>query len=454
MSLSALDSGASCLAHCLVPRIAKAHSVATGKEVKQLKGGDKTKVTNLQVAAEKGVLDVVRLTVKNEVVPFLDMMKREVESGANFVQVQNAALLGESACILQVQNTVHVTLVKSLIEACNAMQKLAHSFATSGSFTAEESQTSLQKWFDLSKSLLKLFMEDTEEFQTLDPAIRSCSGALSEYFGSNVHQTAFAHLKDCLIFASNFIANESQEGLDFEKFNTDLDQCRRLTSVMGENGKSIRQGLAMLDNVVTVGVALGKVAKPSADDDQSLFIRDPETVLNAMSAAMTAFSGDNRNAVISSFASMLTMTKSKLSRMEELKDLDFEKMEADLTSYLDGKVSLVQDEISLIGEKLGKAFEVVTSGGIDCSLPDVIVNIADMQAIQTEEMTECMEMTFADHRTKAVLEGACQLEKIEDCVSQVKAASGIVKDEEIFDQFGKCVALRRDFLTYLRPRQA
>ena len=94
-----------------------------------------------------------------------------------------------------------------------------------------------------------------------------------------------------------------------------------MTSVMGENGKSIRQGLAMLDNVVTVGVALGKVAKPSADDDQSLFIRDPETVLNAMSAAMTAFSGDNRNAVISSFASMLTMTKSKLSRMEELKDL-------------------------------------------------------------------------------------------------------------------------------------
>ena len=428
--------------------------MATGKDVKQLKGGDKTKVTNLQVAAEKGVLEVVRLTVLNEVVPFLNTMKNEVDSGSNFTEIQKVSLLGESACILQVQNTFHKTVVKPLVETCHAVQQLTHTFATSGSFTAEESQTSLQKWYDLSKTMLKPFKADTEEFNALDLAIKSCSNALSEYFGSNVHQTAFAHLKECLIFTTKFIANESQEGLDVEKFKTEIDQCRRLTSVMGESGKCIREGIRMIDNVVTVGLAMGKVAKPTADDDPSLFIRDPAALLDAISVTMKSFSGGTRESAISSFASMVTSTKSNLSRMDALHDVDFEKMQADLTSYLDGKVSSIREEIKLIGERLGKAMEVVTSRNINCTLPDLIVNVSDMEAIHTEEMTACITETFGDDITKAVLEGACQLEKIEECVVQVKAASGISVDEEIFDQFGKCVSMRREFLTYLQPRSA
>ena len=430
------------------------------KDAKQLKKVDKEKVSSMSDNLNYAVRLVIETTVKNEVISYLHAITPALKADS----IEMKGMFDKSSPILAIQKTVYPAAVESLVKTCNQLSSNLEKLNEMSKLDAQASQSILVQWQKDSRALLALF-EPTKAsevgaekdfygklLEILAEAVKEASTVLQASLQGNVHSETAEHVVSIVTFTAEVLTYEDciQNGkedttkINVEAFDDTLDKCCRLTSVLGQEGKSIRNGLAVLESAVKCSYGFA-MASPMGERTAEKLVDEHE--LDAMQFCFKAFSEKTRDASVKNLACLFENFKHVMpDKLTYVQD--------GVVKLLDGAKQKAMKRCEDLALSLKTTFESAQSRGskFDMEMPDAINNIADMTTLTSSDFQKVVQSTFPSSRSSKIVELAVELEGVESSIESICKETQL--DEKAFAPWAdSCKTLRRRFLSWLSCAQ-
>ena len=441
------------------PRIVSAYDVASSKEVKQLKGPDRDKVTSLQDCVADAVRHVLDWSVCHEIESYFKTVGAALKGDQ--VEKLPSSVFPTDSGTPYIRNMAFSEEVGNYLDVCNELSSNLKKLENLNALNAMESQLILQQWRNHSEKLVKLFDPSAapsdrlkEDYATKQKAlmdvVTDMESSVSACLGSNVHSEALQHVKTLVEFVGDVLIFEEAKkngtadasSLNIDKFLDTLQACRRMTSVMGEEGKLIRRGVVVLECAAKSSSnffsAKSQLERKSVEDMADEF------ELAAIKAIYFIFSPERREKSIANLAALMKhIHLSKVTLPTNLHDL-----ESKLVKFLDDMVQKSDACINVIRDYLEKTFAKVRMNTFTFALPDEVKTVADIDSMITKEFGTVIQTTFPTEKSEGVVNMAVQAETIESVVEKIVKETDI-RSDHVAPWMGECQRMRRDSLSWL-----
>ena len=253
--------------------LAAAFATSSDALTKALKGGDQVMLAHLQQLVQTAVPVAIHAFVALDLVPFMSTLVSGAKSNS---LPEPQALLDTMSCINCVKDTVAASTVRELCDFSVHVSTMIKDLraASAGELSADESQTSLQKWQQVSGRVLSHLKscKDLPQFTAklcglLKEPISQLTDAVTGVLQGRVDREAGGHVGSCITMARKAAAHTELSAEDMTNFNKCLEQANLMTSVMGQQGKHIRDGLAVLKVAVLSEHTLQPSRTPTGTSD-------------------------------------------------------------------------------------------------------------------------------------------------------------------------------------------
>ena len=439
-------------------RIVDALAIVSGKDAKQLKGADKEKMSTLSESIAYAVRLTVEASVKDEILPYLTAvgvaLKHESKNGmVPDIFAANSPTLG-------IRDTLFGATVANFLDTCSRLSGNLKKLDKLADLDAAASQSVLLQWQKDSGDLMSIFEPakaaqlgcDEDSFQKihdrLEAAVRETASILAATLQGNVHAEANVQVKECIQFVASVLEFEQcvQEGktdttsLEIDKFASSLEQCCRLTSVMGDQGKAIRHGMRVIESAAKCSYNFASATDWA--ERQSLEKLVDEYEMTAVQICYKVFSPEKREESVKAVANLFQI-------VHETLPAELRCVEEKTVKFMDGMMTKSQAAIERITTALQKAFESVNSRfTFSIDMPGAINNVSDMDTLISVDFGKIVRDSFPADRSSTVVDLAVELETIESAVESMQKEIGI--SGEVFAPWlHTCKALRCRFLSWL-----
>lgn len=419
------------------------------KEIKQLKGADKDKATALQASVKAAAEQVVKATLHSEFVPYVRKWVGKMKAGElpkRPEEVEN--VFCEQSAILRLRDSAEPEAVQEFIERCqNATETLRH-VSSVADMTAADAQACLVKWREDHACLLRIFSHTPGAILDLKPVLEEFTGLVSESLQGNVHGKAFDTAMFCLEITTKFIRNEkflmnAAEDLQWAKMKENAEECRRLSTVMGDDGKDIRKALTLFQSLAFCGYRLQLGSDVPNQHPQCALLN--QDVVEAIGQCVHVFHhGDRRQKMLEYVSKFFKLLGVKLAEKPE-----FNGVQDDIVAYMDKIIETVDQKVKAYSKVLEEKFvEAKSQMDVCLEIPDTLRNLTTLNQMWADDVVALVQETFAKQKSEVVTAAAVLLESVE-AGTKLLAEQSETPEATIFVNIQECASLRRDWLSWL-----
>ena len=243
------------------------------KMLKSLKGADREKLLRIQHLARTSVTAALMAHVNNELVPYLDRWATCLAEGASTVE----ELLTSEICIMNLADGSghgHESFLEQLKEMSAFLCFLAQKMSGQ-SLQAEDASSLTTQWNIKAKALSAAFagvmgkakVTESEDVATLIDKLKSAldnaGSAIDKSLQSGVHEEAWTCVKSCLLTLSVVLKSGAINETELGQFSKNVESAKMYSTVLGEVGKHVRDGIGMAELLV-----MAVAARSALDSDQ------------------------------------------------------------------------------------------------------------------------------------------------------------------------------------------
>ena len=436
-------------------RIVDVQSLLATKEAKQLKGADKEKVSNLSESMTYAVSLALESSVILEFLPYLKQIVVALKGKSKM-----PVIFSNCSPTLNLREKSFGTQMFKYLETCDTLHANISKLDDLDKLTAVDSQKVLVQWEADSRALLSLFPESAPDNSETEPyymrlrtGIEETGSILTSSLQGNVHSETHLKIVEIIgtvgtILKSEALLEGGQEdttpNVCIDKFGATIENCDRLTSVLGDEGLKVRNGLKVLEAVALSAYNFRSATDPAKRDSIDKLVDLAE--LTAIKLCRRVFSAARRETSVNELSALFKMVSSMLSQESTL-------VEKDSIDFLDRMMTKSQMCSQRLATSLTEAFTSASSRfTFDLDMPEEVQNVSDMTDLVKPEMLKTIKQTFTTDKTQAVVSLAVELEAIEAGLATIEKETG-VKPSEFAQWFDDCKRLRCRFLSWLSETQ-
>lgn len=258
-----------------------------GAGAKALRGADKESCNDLALMVNHAAGVVVKACVEFEIIPFFRELDKCLSPSAHEGLVSlPAEMLRKESCILHMQAAVDNKIMAPLNNFC----KFYGGFVTQlGDAMAEKleaaaAQKALLEWDQHMSSFLSSVQTACLDHDALSGFAKGLSERVASTLQGQVNKETHTHALKCIDFlkrAHGEISSKAKEkdpvpfsSEEVGQFETHLRKARELSSVLGDAGTTIRNGLLVVEGLVGFFVTFVTDGKASAAKEAKLSKQD------------------------------------------------------------------------------------------------------------------------------------------------------------------------------------
>ena len=223
---------------------------------KMLKGADKEIFNDLSVRVGDAGKVAVKACISFNIIPFLSSLLGSITDADDGACVMPRNALENDACIFHMKGAVN----SKVMEALNAFHRFVPGFvpklelALGGGLEATASRAALLDWEKQAAELLQNLKECCVDPKQLEETVEKVTQAIADVLQGRVKEELATKLGRCLAYVDmvnheieagdNAKPLPKEEGPVFEEL---LRECRALSSVLGDVGAKVREGLLVVE---------------------------------------------------------------------------------------------------------------------------------------------------------------------------------------------------------------
>ena len=380
---------------------------------------------------------------------FLDCLKKladslDGEDKASKLELINAGeMLRGVDCIIKMQNITDSKLIAAMGDFSKYFNDFTSSVlkpAVDGKLEAEKSQAALQEWQQKSANIMSFAKIPAGPML---PELQSTMKALSEKVENTlqgqVNTEAVTAAKACLGVASKVIGKESANSLtddEMKNFQSQVEKAKLMSSVLGNDGQSLRDGLAVIEAALMYNHMFGGDLSP---ESLSKFDFDSLTVeeLNSKLAAQRQVQCLKLESAEQSLVSMCKLIQGEESQVEPI-----------VTGALE-RVTACRGHMARFVECLRSQYTKITRDPQSLSkkinVPEEFTKIESISDVL--KFKDLVASTFTAAAAEEVSKATRQLDECLGSVKDVSSRMG-VKEADLCD-VAKCTAARHMLLSWM-----
>ena len=436
-------------------RIVDVQKLISTKEAKQLKGADKEKVSNLSESVTYAVNLALECSVAFEVVPYLNNIIVALKASSKM-----PVIFSNCSPTLHLRDKAFGSQMFKYLETRDKLHANISKLDDLSTLTAVDSQKILVQWDADSRALLSLFPETAPDNSTHEPfymklraSVAETGSTLTSCLQGNVHSETHIKIVDIIGTVGTILQSEAllEAGKEdttakvcIDKFGTTVESCDRLTSVLGDEGQKVRNGVKVLEAVVLSAYNFRSATDPEKRDSVEKLVDLAE--LAAIKVCRRVFNEKRRETSVNELSTLFKMVSSRLSPDSAL-------VENGSVNFLDQMIAKSQACSQRLADSLTKAFTSAESRfTFDLDLPEVVQNVSTMADLVKPEVAKAVKNTFAPDKSQAIVSLAVELEAIETSLTTIEKETGI-KPSDFVQWFDNCKHLRCRLLAWLSETQ-
>ena len=449
-------------------RIAEAFAVSKDAGVKSLKGSDRATLKKLQSMVEDAIAVSMFACLRYECCPFIESLGVSVARASEKTVVSTQMLTAESPILpLRGAGVRHGKLVESLINHCAAVSPLLEGInnGLKGTLSVQDSQKCLEAWYAWCKQMKEISADvckaacsnekHKNESTGVPTAITETSKTLELFLGGKVISEAVEVSAVCVKFAIDKLLCQQPAPLgqeDLSGFQNSWEASTRLSSVMGEKGAVIRQGLQviyiMVESYKCFQAEEAKQREDADEEESAAAIAARAKAVGIVKKGYEDIGGED--GLNQRLQALLGLVSGHATQKDFLPGEERTKFLEDCKAYCKTSLGSVNAYVGELQVEFKEAADTIWGSFPDLTLPQQCTFCEDLENLVTVCLGDVHSLITDAGLKNAVVETSASLEELKQRVEEAARGLGVV-DTTLFPEIVSVRQQCKDCLTWLPP---
>ncbi|CAE7806511.1 unnamed protein product, partial [Symbiodinium necroappetens] len=387
------------------------------KHQKVLKGADREKWCRILEKARGGVGMVIFACVANEILPYLERLRSSIQT----TEMLSEPMLEASCALCHLADSCHGedVLVGKLKDLNEFLKELNRRLCDEQPLVEKDAKTLTTAWASKSASTFACLTECANKLHTqgLDPEckLKECANTLAaekdkvsrvleDSLKGHLRDRSLTNVQECMLILRNAVLSAGEVRAESkENFDKKKEAVLLVSTVLGDEGNAIRQGMDMSCMLLGCMMSYDAVTHESDSADQR------------MTTVMEFLKNCKELSTVNYVSDLKEMNKS--FPVSPLSDTDYEAMNDIVKSMLARKDTEFEAIVAYHKEKLDAAY--ITDA--DTEIPDLFMSVECYSDIKAEAVTS----GFGMDKTKELSAKAAELEQAISAVEKAATDMGM-----------------------------